>query len=155
MKQLITIYSPLCVWSWVWGTYWLTKEDIWYLRFVIQRVFNISASQNVWWNLSDWILDFCAKTSGLITWLVYPITESLSLTHFIHRNYHFTNPAKFFLYKILRVRCMLDMNKWKVFIQNTLWASVTISKSIFNLGKYCLCNQFICIFYFIERIFLF
>ena len=55
------------------------------------RAFNVPASQNIWWNLSDWILDFCAKTSRLIMWLVYPITESLSLTHSIHKNYHFTD----------------------------------------------------------------
>ena len=38
-------------------------------------------------------MDFCAKTSRLITWLVYPIIASLSLTHSIHRNYHFTYPT--------------------------------------------------------------
>ena len=73
MKQLITIYSPPCVYSWVWGTYWCTEEDIWYLRVVFIRAFNIPTSQN------GWVLDFCAKTSGLIMWLVYPIIESFSL----------------------------------------------------------------------------
>ena len=42
---------------------------------------------------------FCAKTSGLITWLVYPIRESLSLTHSIHRNCPFTDPTT-----VIRIR---------------------------------------------------
>ena len=90
-KRLITIYSSPCVW----GTYGSAEEDIGYLRVVFMSAFNVPASQDVWRNLSDWILDFCPKTSGLITWLVYPITESFSLTHSIHRNYHFINPTLF------------------------------------------------------------
>ena len=66
-----------------------------YLRVVFLRAFHVPASRKIGWNLSDWILDFCAKTFGLITWLVYPITESRSLTQSIHRNYHFTNPMTF------------------------------------------------------------
>ena len=82
----------------------------WYRRVVFLRAFNISASQNVRWNLSGWIWDFCAKTSGLIMWLVYPITESLSLTHTIHRNYHFTNPTThFFLLKHPNFFCKFHM----------------------------------------------
>ena len=43
---------------------------------------------------SIWLdFGFSAKTSGLITWLVYPIKESLSLIHSIHRNYQFTDPT--------------------------------------------------------------
>ena len=34
---------------------------------------------------------FAPRPLGLFTWLVYPITEGLSFTHSIHRNYHFTN----------------------------------------------------------------
>ena len=96
MKQIITIYSPPCVCNWIWGTYRRAEEDIWYLRVVFLRAFNIPASWNAQWNLPDLTLDFCAKTSGFITWLVYPITESLSLTHSIHRNYHFANPTQCF-----------------------------------------------------------
>ena len=66
-------------------------SGIWELSFWV--LFNVPAARNVWWNLSDWILDFCTKTSGLITGLVYLITESLSPTHSIHRNYYFSNPT--------------------------------------------------------------
>ena len=48
----------------VWGTYRSAEEDIWYLRVVFLRALNVPVSRNVWWNQSDWILVFCAKTSG-------------------------------------------------------------------------------------------
>ena len=35
-----------------------------------------------------WILVFCAKTSALFTWLVYLISERLSLTYPLHWNKH-------------------------------------------------------------------
>ncbi len=42
--------------------------------------------------------------SGLITWLVSPITASLSLTHSVHRNYHFTNPTEKYIKRSLKFK---------------------------------------------------
>ena len=92
----------------------LSEEDIWYLRVVSLRAFNVTASRNARWNLSDWILcqdlRFCVNTQDFasrLTWFVNPITESISLTYSIHRNYHFTNPTILFNFRVNSLNSVL------------------------------------------------
>ena len=71
----------------------MNDREKWRERVVFLRAFNILISQNVWWNLSDLILDFCAKTSELIRasgmtwwwwwWLIQSIWWN-SLTKHLH-----------------------------------------------------------------------
>ena len=86
VKQLITIYSPEFV-----GLTGVLKKISGILGLSFWEL--LMSLPHVCWNLSDCILYFCAKISGLNMWLVYPITTSFFLTHSIHRNYHFTNPT--------------------------------------------------------------